>query len=125
MPIEKQDHHNHRLKHKNLKKKIKMNKHFFLEITNTNCPFYKNNWMNCIKKKSSRTRSVNVNDIKYPFQIEIQSSSKVSSKFNMVRVFRVQRLTITNYRNFVCLKIQSLQILHLNARVSSRRMPTL
>jgi len=28
-----------------------MNKYFFLEITNTNCPFYKNdNWMNRIKK---------------------------------------------------------------------------
>ena len=60
----------------------KINKNFFLEFANINCQFVKIRWadnrMSCIKLKISRIRIVNANDIKYPFQIESQSSIKVN-----------------------------------------------
>ena len=41
------------------------------------------------------TKQVNVNDIQYPTLMEIQSSTKVSTRVNMVRVCKDQSLTWT------------------------------
>lgn len=42
----------------------------------------------------------NVNDIRYPYHIGIQSSAKASSSVNMVRVLIVQSLTWALWTNF-------------------------
>jgi hypothetical protein len=51
----------------------------------------------------------NVNDIRYPFQIGIQSSTEASSSVNMVRVLIVQRMSYVYFALFSLL-------LHLHAK---------
>ena len=61
------------------------------------------------------TKQVNVNDIQYPTLMEIPSSTKVSTRVNMVRVCKDQSLTWTLLTIFkkmaelFCFKIHSLQ----------------
>ena len=114
-----------------------INKKTFLEITNINCQFIKIMWtdnrMSRIKMKISRIRIVNVNNIKYPFQMKNHFSTKLNTRVNMMRIFRDQSLTLTIFEikwpSFYVWRSIPFQIVHVNVPrngiVSNRRMTSL